>query len=250
MFHSIEDRLLARPPAASCCGFCCCRRRVGLRRAVLWTAALLILEAVWHVAISVLRPLWEWNSTLITVLAFVLQDLARLVVSVAAVRAIRVVRAHTQPGTSASARAGLVRARITFLFRVLVCLIILELCELTVKHHEVHMVCTAPYVKEVRMKRNPNMTKSELAAAEARCELISDLYDYVMEVLTILLLCYLSWIVHSYGRSVTASASADQQENDADADNNNTGIYASRGALEASAAPHEIVVQGTVVSVE
>ena len=52
------------------------------------------------------------------------------------------------------------------------------------------------------------------------------------------------------GSASTRSASADQQENDADADNNNTGIYASRGALEASAAPHEIVVQGTVVSVE
>ena len=245
MFHSIEDRLLARPPAASCCGYCCCRRRVGLRRAVLWTAALLILEAVWHVTISVLRPLWEWNSTIITVLAFVLQDLARLAVSFAAVRVIRAVRAHTQPGTSASARAGLVRSRITFLFRVLVCLIFLELCELTVKHHEVHMVCTAPYVKQARMKRNPNMTKPELAAAEARCELISDVYDYVMEVLTILLLLYLAWIVHSYGRSIT-SATAQAEEDDESEAGHNVG----RGALETSTASHEIVVQGTVVSVE
>jgi hypothetical protein len=81
-------------------------------------------------------------------------------------------------------------------------LILLEVLEMTVKWFSVESICDAPYVTEAREKRNPNMTAVELKAAQDRCMLISDLYDYVLELITIVLLIYLTWITHSYGRSV------------------------------------------------
>lgn len=62
-------------------------------------------------------------------------------------------------------------------------------------------------MKQARMRRHPNMTSSELHAAEVRCEIISDVYDYVLELITIALLLYFSWIVHSYKRVITPTNS-------------------------------------------
>ena len=201
-FERLDAALNERAPAEHCCGYCCCRKHIGLRAAMLWTTSLLMCEAIWHIAISVLRPSWEWNSTAVTVIAFLLQDVARALVFAASFAANSAVRQFTRPETTASVNAEFVKSRVGLLFRILCSLIFLELLELTVKSFEVHMVCTAPYVKQARMRRHPNMTAAELHKAEERCETISDIYDYVFEFLTIALLIYLVWIVHSFRRSI------------------------------------------------
>ena len=230
MFRRLDDKLTELPPAASCCGWCCCRARVGLRYAVLWVCALLVLEALWHITISFLRPLWEWNSTAVTVISFVLQDAARVCVLVAACRARHAVKTHTQPGTAGSAQHELVKERLGLLFKVLCGLVLLECLELTVKWAEVQTVCEAPFVKAARARRHPNITADELHSAEVRCEIISDIYDYVLEVITIILLVYLSWIVHSFKRLVEPATDADAYK-------------VSVGRTETS----EVVVQGVIV---
>ena len=78
---------------------------------------------------------------------------------------------------------------------------------MTVKFYEVATVCDAPYVSEARRKRwnashHREMTPAELSAAQSRCRLISDIYDYFWAIITIALLVYLTWIVHSYKRSI------------------------------------------------
>lgn len=50
-----------------------------------------------------------------------------------------------------------------------------------IKFIEVESICDAPFVTEMRHKRHPNMTASELKIAQDRCILISDLYDYFFE---------------------------------------------------------------------
>ena len=232
VFRRLDDKLAEVPTAASCCGWCCCRARIGLRSAVLWTCALLVLEALWHITISVLRPLWEWNSTVVTVISFVLQDIARVCVLGAACLARSAVKTHTQPGTAQSSQHALVTARVGLLFKVLVGLIMLECLELTVKWAEVQTVCEAPFVKAARARRheNENITATELRAAETRCETISDIYDYVLEVITILLLVYLTWIVHSFKSTVVPAT--------------DTVVHEVGGGGTSS---REVVVQGVIV---
>ena len=36
-----------------------------------------MFEAVWHISISIIRPTWEWNRTVITIFGFFLQNLSR-----------------------------------------------------------------------------------------------------------------------------------------------------------------------------
>ena len=202
MFGSADRYLLGRAPAASCCGYCCCQKTIPLRRGVLWTCYILILEALWHISISFARPLWEWNSSAVTILSFVLQDIARVIVLVAAARVIWGVQKYTVPSSSECANVYLVKIRIQFLFRTLLSLIGLEVLEMTVKFFEVESICDAPAVTERRQMRHPNMTAAGLVEAQNRCMLISDLYDYGLELITVALLVYLVKVVHSYGRSV------------------------------------------------
>ena len=64
----------------------------------------------------------------------------------------------------------------------------------------------------MREKRHPNMTAAELKNAQDKCMLISDLYDYVFELITIVLLIYLTYIVHSYGRSIKTTSTTDDKQ--------------------------------------
>jgi len=70
------------------------------------------------------------------------------------------------------------------------------------------------------------MTAAELHKAEERCETISDIYDYVFELLTIALLVYLVWIVHSFKRSIVPA------NEDMDTDNESGGVYLPERSVE------------------
>eukprot|EP00949_MAST-11_sp_MAST-11-sp1_P004768 g4768.t1 len=202
-----DDALLQRNPADTCCGYLCCRRQQSLRTGVLWTCAGIILESIWHITISVLRPGWEWQSTAVTVIAFVCQDIVRLAALVCSSLAILAIKKHTKKDSAESDSPETVISRLGLLFKFLVALICFELLEMTVKFYEVATVCDAPYVSEARRKRwnashHREMTPAELSAAQSRCRLISDIYDYFWAIITIALLVYLTWIVHSYKRSI------------------------------------------------
>jgi hypothetical protein len=149
----------------------------------------------------------------VTIVAFIFQDIARMVVIACSLRVIWGVRKFTSPNTPESTNAYEVKKRIQFLWRTLFSLIILELLEMCVKFVEVESICDAPYVTQMRQKRHPNMTAADLKVAQDRCILISDLYDYFFEGMTVVLLVYLTWIVHSYGRSVKGEQ---QQQRHAD----------------------------------
>ena len=82
----VDSALRDRQTLDSCC--CCCSPACGIR----WALGLFIWEAIWHIGISIARPLWEWTSTGLTIFAFVLQDCARavlLVLSVLSWRALK-----------------------------------------------------------------------------------------------------------------------------------------------------------------
>jgi hypothetical protein len=163
-------------------------------------------------SISILRPLWEWNSTFVTIVAFILQDIARTIVLVASLRVIWGVRNLSKPDTDESSNAYELKKRTQFLWRTLLSLVLLECVEMCVKFFEVETICNAPYVTQMREKRHPNMTAAELKNAQDKCMLISDLYDYVFELITIVLLIYLTYIVHSYGRSIKTTSTTDDKQ--------------------------------------
>ena len=83
------------------------------------------MEALWHIIISILRPLWEWQSTFVTIVAFILQDIARIIVIVCSLRVIWGVRKFTAPHTQESSNAYEIKKRIQFLWRTLFSLILL-----------------------------------------------------------------------------------------------------------------------------
>ena len=79
-YHSIDPLntlgpvLDRRAPVETCCCCCCkCTRS----KAIYWYLGLCVFEAVWHISISIIRPTWEWNRTVITVFGFFLQNLSR-----------------------------------------------------------------------------------------------------------------------------------------------------------------------------
>ena len=93
------------------------------------------------------------------------------------------------------------------MWAVLLVLLVLEILELTVRFHEVETVCKG--ARRFRKERHPDWTPERLDEAEKRCATISDAYDYGMESLTIFLLAYLQWIVHSAVRLLRAAGAAD-----------------------------------------
>ena len=138
-FLLLEVRLDQREPLGKCCS--CCSLRTGVH-AALYT---FLLEAAYHVSISLARPLWEWTSTALTIFAFVLQDLCRVILVILAIAALRALRpkaiaAHPEWPVVALRR----------LFRGLIVLILLEFIELCLNASAVHAVCDAPEVWERR----------------------------------------------------------------------------------------------------
>ena len=173
-------------PAKTCCF--CCKPENGIKYALIG----FVVEAVWHILISLIRPLWEWTSTGLTIFAFILQDITRGLLIVLSVLAWR--------GLKTAGGAAQLR---TFL-RGLFFLIFLELMEMSLKFVEVNAVCSAPEVLAARIRRaklrNATFDGNATLAAEEWCEVVSDLFDFVWGAVALLLLVYIMHIVHSYLR--------------------------------------------------
>ena len=185
-FTALESRLDKRPPLKRCC---CCSLRCGIA----WALGVFIFECTWHITISFIRPLWEWTSNFSTIFAFILQDVCRFILLVLSILACRAL-CQGRDGI------GYLRA----LFRGLLVLIVLEAVELCFNAQAVHSVCDAPEVWAARERRGRNNTMDE-----ERCELISNIYDFAYGGLAILLLMYISYVVHSYVRELRKKVPAE-----------------------------------------
>jgi len=187
---AVEKSFDARPVSGCCCLWCRCSPRRGIQ----WTIGVMTFECVFHIVISVARPLWEWTSTATTIFAFVLQDACRAVLLIVMVLCCR---ALNKPAADA---IPILR---TF-FRTLVVLFGLECFEMFLKFFEVHSVCDAPEVWAARAKRmnatgNPGMS-------ETMCEIVSDLYDFGWGIVTLAILATAAKIVHAHSRLLESSA--------------------------------------------
>lgn len=214
-FTALESRLDKRPPLKRCC---CCSLRCGIA----WALGVFIFECTWHITISFIRPLWEWTSNFSTVFAFILQDVCRFILLVLSILACRAL-CQGRDGI------GYLRA----LFRGLLVLIVLEAVELCFNAQAVHSVCDAPEVWAARERQGRNNTMDE-----ERCELISNIYDFAYGGLAILLLMYISYVVHSYVRELrkkvpaeVATASIDDRADDRDGEGGDGGARRGAGGL-------------------
>ena len=186
----LVDRVLdKRSRVQRCC--CCCSLEQGIKCAL----RMFLFEAVWHIAISIARPLWEWTSTGLTIFAFVLQDLMRLVLIVQSVMAWRALR-RGRDG------AELLRNFLRGLF----VLVLLEAVEMGLKFGEVHAVCNAPEVlaAHLRRARRYNLTGYNMTTGEdyGWCEMVSDVYDFGWGCFALFILLYVMRLVHSYLRGL------------------------------------------------
>ena len=136
--NTIGPILDRRAPAESCCCCCCRCRRV---RAIYWALGIFIWEAVWHITISMLRPAWEWNSTNVTIFAYLLQNFCRLVLIVMCFSAWRALRRGDNEKSLVELRSFL---------RALILLFGLEIMEIAIKAVEVHNVVCVTAPLEVR----------------------------------------------------------------------------------------------------
>ena len=192
-FGPVLDR---RAPVETCCCCCCkCTRST----AIYWYLGLCVFEAVWHISISIIRPTWEWNRTVITIFGFFLQNLSRTFNVILCFYAWRALK---------QGKDALVELR-QFL-RGLTVLWMLELFEICLKATEVRNICDAPEVWE---RRNNGSGLSENL-----CELVSDLYDYAWGVCVLLYIGFIFRMVHSHVKALggdtwsTAAAQEQQQQ--------------------------------------
>ena len=181
------------PTTSCCCGCCRCTPLAGIRCAL----RVFIFEAIWHIGISVARPLWEWTSTVMTIFAFVLQDATRLMLLVLSVLAWR----NLSRGAN-----GAFHLRV--FLRGLFVLALLECVELALKSTEVHAVCNAPIVLNKRLERaqRANLSNFDPLSAEHWCEVVSDVYDFGWAIIALLILAYVMRVTHSYLRGLANDA--------------------------------------------
>lgn len=182
----VVDRALShRDPVDRCC--CCCSPRCGIK----WALGIFIWEAVWHVSISVIRPLWEWTSTGLTIFAFVLQDVCRAVLFVLSIMAWRSLNRGVDG-----------KLMLKAFLRGLFCLVFLEVLEMMLKFGEVHAVCNAPEVLAAHLRRAQkyNLTGFNMTTGYdyGWCETFSDVYDFGWGIITLAVLLYVMRVVYSY----------------------------------------------------
>ena len=183
VFELLEASLDQREPIERCCCGCC-----SVRTGLVVAMRVFVLESLFHLAISFMRPLWEWTSTAIAIVAFLLQDACRLLLLVLACATLRAL------GRSDDVERMLLTLQ--RLFRGLVVLIVLEVIELLLNASAVHAVCDAPEVWERRAARNGS------GLTESQCELVSDIFDFGWGGIALSILCYVALAVHSYARAV------------------------------------------------
>ena len=139
-----------------------------------------MVEAVWHILISFMRPRWEWTSTMVTVFGFVLQDIVRVGMLGLSILAWRALKRGEQA-------VGELRA----FFRGLLVLFVFEMLEISLKFTEVHGICNAPEVWERRLRRNSTLS-------EGSCEVIANLYDYGWGIIVLIILASVLRMTHAH----------------------------------------------------
>ena len=178
------EALLARRRAKQCCCFCC---SCPLSEGVYWALGLLCVEALVQLALFLARPPWLWRVTPFILFCFLLQVTTRLAML----------------SISAYAFHKLRRGRsVVFILRMqlrgLVWLCILELVVMAVSLAEEHLLCDAPVLEQMR--------NQHAALDEPLCELGSDLFDVSRAAVSLAILVYSGWIIHSLSRGLLDAA--------------------------------------------
>lgn len=181
-----EQTLLRRPPIKKCC---CCSVYCG----VIYTAIGIILEAFWVFGISIARPKWEWDMSSATIASFALANMSRAV-SFSASVVIIIVTCRSKHGTFTLCQWRDFQFMKGY-FRVLCCLIILDIVEIVLKFFDVEAICNAPEVQESR-------NTSEGGMDADGCIIFSNVYDFCIELVVLALLCYASWATFSSYRYI------------------------------------------------
>ena len=179
-----EALLERRRRATQCYCFCC---SCPLSEGVYWALGLLCVEALVQLVIFLARPPWLWRVTPFILLCFLLQIATRLAMLSLSAYAIHKLR----QGRS-----------VVFILRMqlrgLVWLAILELVVMGVSLAEEHLLCDAPVLEQMRNRHE--------AVDEPLCELGSDLFDVSRAAVSLALLVYCGWIVHSLKRGLLDAA--------------------------------------------
>ena len=179
-----EALLERRRRATRCYCFCC---SCPLSEGVYWALGLLCVEALVQLVIFLARPPWLWRVTPFILLCFLLQIATRLAMLSLSAYAIHKLR----QGRS-----------VVFILRMqlrgLVWLAILELVVMGVSLAEEHLLCDAPVLEQMRNRHE--------AVDEPLCELGSDLFDVSRAAVSLAVLVYCGWIVHSLKRGLLDAA--------------------------------------------
>ena len=179
-----EALLERRQRATQCCCFCC---SCPLSEGVYWALGLLCVEALVQLVTFLARPPWLWRVTPFILFCFLLQVATRL----------------TMLSLSAYAFHKLRQGRsVVFILRMqlrgLVWLCILELVVMGVSLAEEHLLCDTPVLEQMRNRHE--------ALDEPLCELGSDLFDVSRAAVSLAILVYCGWIIHSLARGLLDAA--------------------------------------------
>ena len=178
------EALLARRRAKQCCCFCC---SCPLSEGVYWALGLLCVEALVQLVLFLARPPWLWRVTPFILFCFLLQVATRLAMLSITSYAFYKLR----QGRS-----------VVFILRMqlrgLVWLCILELVVMAVSLAEEHLLCDAPVLEQMRNRH--------AALDEPLCELGSDLFDVSRAAVSLAILVYSGWIIHSLSRGLLDAA--------------------------------------------
>ena len=179
-----ERVLNERRRAKQCCCFCC---SCPLSEGVYWALGLLCVEALVQLVLFIARPPWLWRVTPFILFCFLLQVASRLAMLTVSAYAFHKLR----QGRS-----------VVFILRMqlrgLVWLCILELVVMGVSLAEEHLLCDTPVLEQMRNRHE--------ALDEPLCELGSDLFDVSRAAISVAILVYCSWIVHSLARGLLDEA--------------------------------------------
>lgn len=190
------EALLERHRRATRCYCFCCS--CPLSEGVYWALGLLCVEALVQLVIFLARPPWLWRVTPFILFCFLLQIATRLTMLSISAYAIHKLR----QGRS-----------VVFILRMqlrgLVWLGILELVVMGVSLAEEHFLCDAPVLEQMRNRHE--------AVDEPLCELGSDLFDVSRAAISLAVLAYCGWIVHSLKRGLLDAAAHGATGRDGDA---------------------------------
>jgi hypothetical protein len=213
-FDVVEKRLDTFSPLTHCCCLCCkCSLNCGLK----WALGFLMVEAVGHVALSGARPRWEWNSNGWTIFAFAMQIVMRIIL-------LPLIPFAWWAIPKGLSTLWVIRA----FFRAMIVVCLLRLLEIilsfvevrppkTLLRHrlrhafnltchsnrqtnaQVRAICIHPHIQQLRVTRG-NLTAAQLDGANRRCEIISDVYNFVLGLIMLGVYCHITRVVQQHMR--------------------------------------------------